>query len=69
MAIFAFAVAAPAGRRQNFLFQNGLPDFLRAARQPGLKAGERAMSMLLFIVGGVAVMIGAATIAFGVPIN
>ena len=27
------------------------------------------MSMLLFIVGGVAVMIGAATIAFGVPIN
>lgn len=27
------------------------------------------MSMLLFIVGGVAVMVGAATIAFGVPIN
>jgi len=27
------------------------------------------MSMLLFIIGGVAVMIGAATIAFGMPIN
>ena len=27
------------------------------------------MSMLLFIIGGVAVMVGAATIAFGVPIN
>ncbi len=27
------------------------------------------MSMLLFIVGGIAVMAGAATIAFGVPIN
>jgi hypothetical protein len=35
----------------------------------GFKAGDRGMSMILFIVGGVAVMIGAATIAFGVPIN
>jgi hypothetical protein len=27
------------------------------------------MSMLLFIVGGIAVMLGAATVAFGIPIN
>jgi hypothetical protein len=27
------------------------------------------MSMLLFIIGGIAVMVGAATVAFGIPIN
>lgn len=27
------------------------------------------MSMLLFIIGGIAVMVGAATVAYGVPIN
>ena len=27
------------------------------------------MSLLLFIIGGIAVMVGAATVAFGIPIN
>ena len=27
------------------------------------------MSVLLFIIGGIAVMVGAATVAFGIPIN
>ena len=39
----------------------------RQGRRPS--EGERAMSMLLFIIGGIAVMVGAATVAFGIPIN
>jgi hypothetical protein len=70
IAISAFAVAEQAVRRQNLLFQKGLSDFFTAGPIERLrKAGDRGMSMLLFIIGGVAVMIGAATIAFGVPIN
>lgn len=44
--------------------------YSRVARLgPANKQGIARMSMLLFILGGIAVMVGAATVAFGVPIN
>jgi hypothetical protein len=60
-------VAAVAVKSQNSCCQNGL----RGISLPGGCASEGTwrMSILLFVIGAIAVMAGVALIAFGIPIN
>jgi hypothetical protein len=60
-------VAAVAVKSQNSCCQNGL----RGISLPGGFASEGTwrMSILLFVIGAIAVMAGVALVAFGIPIN
>jgi hypothetical protein len=57
-------VAAIVGKRQNSLVLEGV-----AGARPGTSKGIAAMSMVMFVIGCVAVMIGVAMIGFGIPVN